>query len=107
MINDSEKNVSASAPQKKRNYSWLSLLLGFSIFPIIFFAGPLLASLPQGNDTSIHIGLLIGLLAILLQLVGFVLGVIGIVRGPERIISGLGALLCFLFCLLVIDKLFK
>ena len=106
-IVNSEKNMNDNRIKKQRNFSWLSLGLGFSIFPIMFLAGPIMKSLPRDNETSIYIGMFLGLFVILLQVTGFVFGLIGIVRGPKRIMSGLGTLVCFVFCIAVIVNFFK
>ena len=99
MEDDSRKN-------SKRDYSWLSLGLGISIIPILIFTGPLL-SLFQDEDLSLYAGLTIGLVAISLQLSGFAFGLTGLVRGPKRFTSGLGTVVCFLLCFLLISKVFK
>ena len=64
-------------------------------------------SLPRDNENSVYIGMLLGLFVILLQVTGFVFGFIGLVRGPKRIMSGLGTLVCFLFCIAVAVNFLK
>jgi hypothetical protein len=81
--------------------------MGFSLFPIMLLSVPLLSLMPRDSATTYYLGFSIAIVTISLQILGFILGVIGIARGPKRIVSSVGALVCFLFGLAAIATIIK